>query len=620
MPTLKCKTCGGRLEIQDGASIANCQYCGAQQSVLGGTDNGAADDVYNKAIAQNVSNLLKRAFLFLEDGEWQQAEGYFESALNVAPENARAYIGKMMAKNKINTEAKIPNITTPLEKCREYIKALRFADDEYKFVLQEYSKENIQNLKEKKYREATKLAEKRGNHEHLTKVAELYKSITGYKDADVLAEKYLTEAKEVREEKLYNSGVKLLGNSTVSKLESAIKLFEKIPDYKDSSQLILECERKIDELKSKDNENIYNNGVKLLAGKPTVEALEHAIKSFQKIPDYKDSSQFILECERKISELKINENEKNYSSATKLLAGKSTVEALERAIKSFRKMPDYKDSSQLLLECEQKISELKIKQKEIEKEEVKKKEEAEQKKVKREKVKTAFDRVWNVKKRLAYGLFVLLISSSSIIIPILLTFDFILPFGLENAINTTFSSGIEFVVRDDEVHIASFSQLLAIDTLEIPEMYNDLPVTEISNNAFERARIRQVEIPETVQFIGNRAFANSSLMQFEIPASVQFIGDHAFAHTSQLEEITFAQDSQLTIINDRSFCDSYIWRIEIPASVQTIDSNAFRNTTQLSVVTFTQGSQLREVHRNAFSNSRINLEELTLPTGAAITR
>lgn len=45
----------------------------------------------------NVSPLLRRVFLFLEDKNWQEADEYCEKVLDLDPENAMAYVGKLMA-------------------------------------------------------------------------------------------------------------------------------------------------------------------------------------------------------------------------------------------------------------------------------------------------------------------------------------------------------------------------------------------------------------------------------------------------------------------------------------------------------------------------------------------
>ena len=48
----------------------------------------------------NVASLLKRGELALEDGDWQDAEGFFEEALNQDAECADAYIGKALCRER----------------------------------------------------------------------------------------------------------------------------------------------------------------------------------------------------------------------------------------------------------------------------------------------------------------------------------------------------------------------------------------------------------------------------------------------------------------------------------------------------------------------------------------
>lgn len=73
---------------------------------------------------------LHRAFLFLEDEEWDRANQYLESVLDEDPTNAYAYLGKAMAGLKISTPAEIPLHTKELNENKDFKKALRFASKE----------------------------------------------------------------------------------------------------------------------------------------------------------------------------------------------------------------------------------------------------------------------------------------------------------------------------------------------------------------------------------------------------------------------------------------------------------------------------------------------------------
>ena len=51
--------------------------------------------------SSSVEPLLKRAFMFLEDREWEEADKYCEKVLDLDPENAQAYLGKLMAELRV---------------------------------------------------------------------------------------------------------------------------------------------------------------------------------------------------------------------------------------------------------------------------------------------------------------------------------------------------------------------------------------------------------------------------------------------------------------------------------------------------------------------------------------
>ena len=80
------------------------------QDLIRGIDNvlgaGGEEEKENGEIqgeTGNLSALLKRGELALEDGDWLKADGFFEQALNLDAENGRAYLGKFLAEKKSPT-------------------------------------------------------------------------------------------------------------------------------------------------------------------------------------------------------------------------------------------------------------------------------------------------------------------------------------------------------------------------------------------------------------------------------------------------------------------------------------------------------------------------------------
>ena len=76
----------------------------------------------------NVEPLLERAFMFLEDGDWGEANEYCEKVLDQDPKNARAYLGKLMAECRACRMEDLQNCRQPFDGSGNYNKILRFAE------------------------------------------------------------------------------------------------------------------------------------------------------------------------------------------------------------------------------------------------------------------------------------------------------------------------------------------------------------------------------------------------------------------------------------------------------------------------------------------------------------
>ena len=62
MVILKCKICGGSLEVQEGVSIAKCQYCGTQKAV----PKLENENVQNK-VAESASSVKRKILAPIRD-------------------------------------------------------------------------------------------------------------------------------------------------------------------------------------------------------------------------------------------------------------------------------------------------------------------------------------------------------------------------------------------------------------------------------------------------------------------------------------------------------------------------------------------------------------------------
>lgn len=160
--------------------------------------------VVNSAPAVSIAPLLKRGFMFCEDGEWTSANEYFEKVLDQDPENSDAYLGKLMAACRAKKREMLKHCDIPFNDNDNFKKVMRFGDDSLKAELDgyiEHIKDRNENTrKEGIYKDAVaKMARKdlKGYEDAETAFA----SIKGYKDATELQINCQKEIDRKREER-----------------------------------------------------------------------------------------------------------------------------------------------------------------------------------------------------------------------------------------------------------------------------------------------------------------------------------------------------------------------------------------------------------------------------------
>lgn len=134
-----------------------------------------------------VASLHKRAVLFLEDGDWDSASEYFDRILDIDPEYAPAYIGKVQVKNKVRKEDGLARCAEPLKENSDYQKALRFADEQQKAIYAGYNRAIEERLdrecKEAIYREADALEKRAAVEADFLAAAKKYDAAGEIRDA-----------------------------------------------------------------------------------------------------------------------------------------------------------------------------------------------------------------------------------------------------------------------------------------------------------------------------------------------------------------------------------------------------------------------------------------------------
>ena len=204
----------------------------------------------------NIAPLLKRAFMFLEDGNWQDADEYCEKVLDQNPECAEAYLGKLMAELKVSTADKLKDLPEPFDDRNNYSKALRFGDEKLAAKLKNdntFIRERNENARLTKiYSNAKSIMSTAKNESDYLDAARTFKSIPEFRDSKELAKECKEKAEISRKDFIYLSGKQQMANNSIAGYESAIKYFEYIPGWKDSDEQIEICKQKIEEIKAKE--------------------------------------------------------------------------------------------------------------------------------------------------------------------------------------------------------------------------------------------------------------------------------------------------------------------------------------------------------------------------------
>lgn len=217
----------------------------------------------NVAPICNVTALLDRGYMALEDSDWDKADDFFEQVLNQDAKNAKAYLGKLMAEMQVKTQEGLKDCAELFEDRSNYQKTIRFADAKLTAfltdVIQFIKNRNEATTREEIYNRASN-SMNLNNERGYIEAAQWFGNISGYKDADTLAIECRDKAVVARKERIYKRACEVLiddrvlvfkiFDTNIKAYEEAINDFQSLEDYKDSQERILLCQKKIEEMKT----------------------------------------------------------------------------------------------------------------------------------------------------------------------------------------------------------------------------------------------------------------------------------------------------------------------------------------------------------------------------------
>ena len=194
----------------------------------------------------NIAPLLRRAFIFLEDGKFQDAEAYCERVLDMQPENAKAYLGKLMVEQRVRKQEELEKCEEPFTDSDNFNKIMRFGDKELIETIKGYCdsihERKSNKLKEEYYIKVLELIELSNSEAEYKDAADKLDAIIDYKDAAKFKAECLEVAEWCRKEAIYANAQNLMEGQHY---EDAIEKFRTIIDYRDVKQQISMIEEKI---------------------------------------------------------------------------------------------------------------------------------------------------------------------------------------------------------------------------------------------------------------------------------------------------------------------------------------------------------------------------------------
>ncbi|MBE6976557.1 MAG: TIR domain-containing protein [Ruminococcaceae bacterium] len=482
--------------------------------------------VQEQPVVQNAANtapLLRRVYLFLEDGDWSSANEYCEKVLDLDPECGEAYLGKLMVALKIRRRERLSEQAEPFDQNPHYQKALRFGDEKLQRELKGAIQAIAQRAEETRllgiYKQAEEILSTAQTKDDFVSAAKIFASISDFKDAKAKAKECEDKANEVYFSGLYASAMALMQAAKTSEdFLKAGEAFGKIKPYRDSEKLAAECVEQADYVTKN---AIYTEAVALMVGNK-ISNYKKAISRFEKIPGFMDSAERIGYCQHKIEEI---------TAITRAsdLEKQNRAEARAEALKA--KLPLIK--------------------------------------------KVAFVVVpLLIIAILAAILLPKLIapSGSDISVESSPTVPSTTPITEPSEPQTV---KFEYTVSDDGT--AEITGITAqVKNLVIPGEIDGYKVTSIGYEAFyECTSLNSVTIPQGVTRIGDCAFYEChSLQSITIPEGVTSIGNSTFYGCTSLQSVTIPES--VTSIGNQAFdgC-SFLQSVTIPKSVASIDARAF---------------------------------------------
>ena len=316
--------------------------------------------------APGVTSLLKRAALFLEDGDTASAREYYDRVLDIDPECAEAYMGKVCAETGCRKESDLGALNYCVDMRGDWQKAVRFASAAQKQKYEGYMASVRARVEEHCHELAIDcacaVAVGRGSRAKMDDALKAYRAnclTEGSESTDYSAEEgaswHLAGYQSIR-----NTLAQMIADNaprdvTEGMLKVAAAMFGQIKGEEARAQqcLVLAEQARQKVIYEKASARRAAIGMPDLMDAADLEALA---KQFGQIPGYKDAKQQAEQCLQDAE----NVRENAYNDAVKAMqeAGRSSYKWREAVQKLAREgLNGYRDVEELRKQAEQRYEE-----------------------------------------------------------------------------------------------------------------------------------------------------------------------------------------------------------------------------------------------------------------------
>lgn len=284
----------------------------------------------------SANAMVMRGQFALDDGDFSKASEYFERALDQNPQDGSAYLGKVLAALHLSNVNQIDEYFIKLHDDKDYDRAIRFSDSATAKMLSD-----IRTRAHRKYlvKCVTVALKKRGK---------------------------ILYIEELKQEAAYAAAVKSMELGCYA---DAIKAFEDLGDYRDARVKIQECLSMeaewlhwLEQERIRKLEETYLENCRCLRESVHIQELRNAAEALENLEDYKDSRELANQCRLKADHLtKEILMDEQYEAACNRMR-RDYIEEIQQAIRTFESLGDWKDSRNMIVQCELRIQKVQYKE------------------------------------------------------------------------------------------------------------------------------------------------------------------------------------------------------------------------------------------------------------------